>query len=70
MLLKLMSRTQVSGQTKIQLQFLDVTNGDPTAGQTMPMMPMGGDNIQLGGWFDPTYAASLTVGQTYTMTLA
>jgi len=31
----------------------------------MPVM----QGIQLGGFYDPTFAASLTVGATYTLTL-
>ncbi len=59
---KLISRTEMDSTIKTQLQFQEVV-----AATTVPATM--GQTVQLNGFFDPTYAASLTVGATYDMTL-
>lgn len=56
--LKLIARTELADTTKRQLQFADVSTPENY-----------GQIIQLSGYFDTTYADSLTVGTTYELTL-
>lgn len=55
---KLIARTELADVSKRQLQFAEV--GEPIGI---------GQNIQLSGYFDATYADTLTVGSTYELTL-
>lgn len=55
---KLISRTELADVSKRQLQFVE-----------MPVPENFTQSVQLSGYFDAAFAATLTVGSTYELTL-